>query len=277
MIARLLALALLAALATADPQPQGEWVRCKVDGRIVRQAPISKVACGPCCLLHSLRFGAAPARALAARLAGRDDVARVRALIAAGGAAASRDQGRGQRYDPASGVSGEDLEDWLNEVRAGGELPALRGEYMERQKQEAPQAQLRRIHALLRRSLRQQEPVVIHLRSFAARLDKASGAFRWEGVLGHFVVVTGVPRELAGGARSLVVEAVDSAQGRVSRLTLHVAVRNFTAARGNAVKWTWLKDRPFLCVTAPSIPLGRAGEPWYTRSVVVLHHAIYRD
>jgi hypothetical protein len=56
-----------------------------------------------------------------------------------------------------------------------------------------------------------------------------------------------------------------------------VIILDFTAAKGNAEKWEWLTDRPFLCIVAPSLRLQTQTTPWSSRTVIILNYAIYRE
>ncbi len=70
----------------------------------------------------------------------------------------------------------------------------------------------------------------------------------------------------------------DSATGRIDYGYAYVdEARDFIAAKGNAEKWEWLHDRPFLLVTAPSLRLRTQTVPWSARTIIILNYAIYRD
>jgi hypothetical protein len=263
--------------AQVEGAKRQELLGVSVDpARIVKQKDVSDVACGPAAVLHALRFGTKGMQAAGHALDGADGPGKLQLLIENHAKKPSRDYKSGDRWRK-DGMSCADLTDLYNDVLTSQKLPKVAGFYLNREKDEAPPAFLRRVHGRLVHSLSQQIPVVISVRSFAPiRDDKNKDGFHWEGLGAHFVLLTRVPARLQEADRGFAFEFVDSDSGKVESGYVHVeTTRNFTAARGNAEKWEWLTDYPFLLVTAPSLPLRTGEQAWWSRTIVTLNFGIF--
>lgn len=256
-----------------EPEPHRAMVRVEQPaGAIPNQNVVSNVACGPTSALIALATGAPAARKEAAKLVADGNKAALESLIARFGQRTSEDYGKGPRF--RKGISAMDLTAFVNDIRAELELAPLAGSYMSKTEGESPLAHLGRIHGYLTRSLAKGEPVILHIRTFYAgpENDKAKKP-TWNGLASHFVVATGVPTELSPGARGFAVEILDPNGGMATELYLAAeSVRAFVAAEGNAEKWEWKPNSPFLTCRAPSLALDRQSRPWNERTLCVLHH-----
>lgn len=249
-------------------------VRVSLEGvALPDQNEVSNIACGPTCSIIALRAGSEAARGFAKTL-GDGDAATIRTVLDEYGSVESTDYGSGLRFREG-GMSAVDLAELVNELRGKAGLKPLRSAYTSRREGETHGDQLERIHAGMVRSLEAGEPLIVHLRSFYAAENKPGEGILWHGLLGHFVVVTGVPKELSEGALGFTVEYADPAGGKRAEMYLSAeTVRPFTAAEGNSERWVWKRNSPFLIAHAPSIPLRRQQRSRHERTTVVLHHWI---
>ncbi|QDU85867.1 hypothetical protein Pla163_30130 [Planctomycetes bacterium Pla163] len=251
-----------------------EWVA--LDAPVVLDQLVhSTMSCGPAALATALMAeGGAPARAV---LEQGDGV--IATSVDTYGTRTGRG-GTNPRFDPASGVAPDDLVDWTNDWRAdlGTDLDAgpRVGVYLDRNEGESDEELCARVHGLLVRSLSDGAVPIVRVRAFAPGWYPQRGAYLWDGIAAHWIAILGVPRELGADARGFAFDYADPDGGTVERGFAGVETqREFTAARGDTVHWSWLAGRPFLLVTAPGLEsLGRARQPWFLRTIVTLDHAI---
>lgn len=268
-VVALLAFVFPQAVALAD----GESVGVAVDvGRVLRQGDLDANACGPVCLVNALEFGDEACRKMLAALPGETPARRAVGILERFGGRPSRDYGEGRRVR-SDGISCEDLTDIVQEVVASGGLTA-RGEFLDRAENEADRSFLHRVHGRLADALRAGRPPVVSLRSFAVAADEEQ-EYLWNGVAGHFVVVTRVPAKLADHELGFAFEFIDPESGRVESGYVYLErQRPFLAARGNAERYEWKRGSPFLLVAAPTLSLGLPNQPWWARSIVTLNYCL---
>jgi hypothetical protein len=242
---------------------------------VLDQLAHSTMSCGPAALATALMAeGGAPARAVREQGAGA-----IAASVDTYGTRTGRG-GENPRFDPASGVAPDDLVDWTNDWRTdlgtdlGNDLRV--GVYLDRTEGESDLELCARVHGLLVRSLSSGAVPIVRVRSFAPGWYPQRGAYLWDGLAAHWIAILGVPRELGGDARGFAFDYADPDGGTLERGYAGIeSQREFTAARGDTIHWTWLAGRPFLLVTASGLEsLGRARQPWFLRTIVTLDHAI---
>jgi hypothetical protein len=246
------------------------------DRPIVRQDAIGAYSCGFCALYHSLAWGGKELAAAATKLAGKSDADKVEQLIARYGAKPSEAYGaKRARYVASSGITWSDLGVATGELFADAGLGKVVSGYLDRQQDELHPAQARRIHRLLADSLAAGMPPLLSIRSFSVR--EVDGKKQWQSVLGHWVTVVDVQPELGDGEQGFRLGFVDSETGRLQwGYAFADDTRWFKAVKGDAEKWEWLADSPFLVLAAPKPGLATGDEPWSTRTVVTLNYAIGR-
>jgi len=242
--------------------------------KLTTQAQLDDSACGSVSIVNALSLGDAACRKALAVIDGKSGVDKAQAIIDTFGGKSSADYNEGKRIRP-DGISCEDLTDMAGEIVAKHGLKA-RGRFLDRRKNESDRAFLKRIHRALAKALHDKRPPIVSVRSFATRPDaKFDDGYSWNGVAGHYVVITRVPAKLADHEWGFAFDYVDPASGRVETGYVHLErQRPFVAAKGNNTEYEWLNGRPFLLVTAPSLPLGTNNSPWFARTIVTLNFAI---
>jgi len=247
------------------------WVRLE-GKRVLDQHMYSNVACAPTSALNAWLWGDAAARRAFDRLPGETDRKRLAHVIHKYGARKSTSYSDGHRFRK-SGMAPLHLIALCNDLQADNHMPKVSGTFLDRRDDEGLHAHLTRIHALLERSLSAGRGVLVRLRSFSEQ--RHGGPPKWNGLIGHWILVTGVPAELAARRRGFPFEYLDPASGTSAAGYVYIAVRNFTAAKGNTKNWAWRSNRAFLLVNVPEMTvLGLAGEPWHRRTIVTFDFAI---
>jgi len=244
---------------------------------VLSQERLDGNACGPVAIVNMLQVGDAACRKALAALDGDSLLAKAQTIISHFGSKPSTDYEDGSRMR-AGGVSCVDLTATVSDMVAGQGLQA-KGTYLDRRKNEADRPFLERVHQLLVRSLRKGRAPIVSIRSFAVQKDSSfDDGFSWKGMIGHFIVVTEVPAKIAGHEWGFAFEFIDPISGRVEHGFIRLErQRAFAAAKGNQVEYEWLNGKPFLLVTAPSLELGTAGQPWWSRTIMTLNYGITLD
>lgn len=263
------------AVAPASARPGAVGVDAGAE-TLFDQRPVDQVGCGPTCILNTLRLGPEKSRESLETWAGRDtDEELIHRVIDTYAGRPSVDYDEGTRFRDG-GVSGPDLLATTNDLRKDLRLTSATGAYLDRAEDETAPDLLARIHQHWAASLAHGEPVILHVRSFAAQFNPEAGEFRWQGVLGHFVVITQVPDELDPSDKGFAAQIADPDGGKASQIYVYAPqVRNFVAARGNSERWEWKRDFPFLLVEAPTLYLNQQARPWYERTLITAHYAIW--
>lgn len=259
----------------SDERVGGQSESIRVDpARVLRQDDLDTKACGPVSLVHVLQFGDAACRKALGLLPGGTPAQRAAAVMERFGGKPSRDYGEGKRVR-GDGISCVDLTDIAREVVTPAGLTAT-GDFLDRRKNEADRTFLHRVHRRLADALRTGRAPLVSLRSFATAVDsKMQDGYSWNGVQGHFVVVTRVPAKLADHELGFRFEFIDSKSGRVESGYIYLERRRaFLAAKGNSARYEWKRGSPFLLVTAPTLSLGVDAQPWWARSIVTLNYVI---
>lgn len=250
---------------------------------VVAQTKIGDKACGPCSVLNALKWGGRHERSAVKELPGGNDLDRVRELISNYGAVPSEVNKNRPRYREKGGMTYQELLAMTQDVLADAGLKPVTGAFFDRQENDAPKAHLRRVYDQLRTSLDAGFPPMVIIRSFAPgkpeKPKKDGDGFVWNGLYGHWVAVVGLPDELPEGAFGFTVQLADSWTGQVQEgYVYEEQFRNFTAAKGDDLKWEWPKTpRPFLLITLPGLSLGMADTPWYLRGHLTFNYGIFRE
>lgn len=265
------ALALCALLASCTLAPNGS--------RPVAQATLGENACGPCAVLNALKFGGFRERATARSIKGFADADRVRTIIEEFGTVPSDVYPERPRYQPSSGMCNRELLGLARDIAAAGGLRTLAGAFLDRASDTPPGVHLGEVFAKLRRSLDAGFPPIVLIRSFAAVEKTNATGYEWSGLAGHWVTVVSLPDKLPAGAVSFTMRVADSETGAIQEaFVCEELVRNFTAAKGDDIRYTWPSvPRPFLAVHMPILPFRTDSVPWYLRTNVVLSYAIFRE
>ena len=274
------AVALLAMLAIATFPVRAGAQEPQDKPAVLTQAEVGDNACGPCVLINSLARGDAKLKSLLDVIPGETRHDQVRHIIKKYGSKPSEEyKGKKPRYQETSGITWIDMRHIVNELFADYELDPVQGTYLDRGKKEPLAEHLKRVHRLLARSLKAGFPPLLSVRSFYAKDQGKEGKeFLWEGLHGHWVTVVDIQPDLADNEKGFRFGYADPSTGKIEYGYAYFdEARSFTAAKGNAEKWEWLTDRPFLCVVAPSLRLQTQTTPWSSRTVIILNYAIYRE
>jgi hypothetical protein len=292
---RIKVLILLVLLVIALPVEAREKNVCNVrwialptdDKKIVSQGIFTK-GCGFAAVLNCLLFGPASSKAVFKSLFGKTNSERIQYLMTEYGSRPAKEHISGIRLRK-DGIGCQDLRDLYNDVRHDYGLPGLSAEYLNRGENETQQQLLKRVHRLLRESLRQGEPPLISLRSETAHWnrtlsttvlelagqDPSEDGYLWHGLMAHYVTVVGVP-EVPNLDGSFALDYLDPDDGMKRQLLLYSDVRNFAARKGTEKDGEWLRDRPFLAIASGSIHLLTQRQVWSNRTQIYLQFAIYK-
>ncbi len=247
-------------------------------------------SCGYAAILNSLAFGNDANRAASQSINGKDDLVRLSELEKKFNDKDSQTYSKLKRFRK-DGMTAEDLLLSYNELRMEKKLPLLIGKYLNRDTDEKKVVFAKRVHKLLLDSLAKGELPIVSIRSQVARFQPAwydswaifmggnsnfSNLSRWHSIKGHFITVCGVPSEINIDG-SFCIDYLDSSDGKKHQLFAYPDVRNFTAYRGYSGKGAWVKHYPFLVVASPSLFLDTTKQYWNERTIIFLHHAIYKD
>ncbi|HVJ66849.1 MAG TPA: hypothetical protein VM510_02630, partial [Caulifigura sp.] len=177
------AVVIVAAVAAADDRSG------KSGAAIIKQESIGSMACAPCAVLNMAANGSEDLKRCAFALPGNAPEQRVQSLIEQYCSKPSVVYSdKRTRYTAKHGIAPEELADVVNDFLDSKADVQVAGSYLDRLKNEPAEKHLRRIWSLFRKSLDAGVPPIIEIRSFAAR--PSGSDFKWEGLMGHFVVVT---------------------------------------------------------------------------------------
>jgi hypothetical protein len=205
----------LAALIAVAPLAADERRAPHFDAGPVDQLAIAGNACGPAALLAAIRCGDERWTAIAERLPGESDRAKMNYIIRAHGlvpSASLKDRRRWTR----EGVNADDLAAIASELAAIGGLPAPRTDTLFRGKRESPESLARRFHKRLTKSLARGFPPIVSVRRYVERDG------RWTALQGHFITVVSVPRRLGWRESSFEFTYFDPWGGKTARGHLRV-------------------------------------------------------
>ena len=287
----ILALVLIAYPVTGKEQflRSINWLEVPVaSDKIVSQKPNS-VDCGYAAILNSLGNGSAASQN-AAKLLGQNPSSQIKYLAEKYGSKRSDQDGIGPRQKE-DGIKPNDLRDAFNEIRLAHGLPRLAGNYLERQEGETQKQLLTRIHAVLYRSLKSNEPPIILVRSHVASWqpkffeflhDLLSGTNPmekeciWTEISGHYVTIIGLP-ELVNEDGSFPLKYLDSLTGKEEQLFVHSDARDYLGYQYGRLGRTWSKGSQFACATGSALDLNTSKQTWSSRSEIFLVYAIYKN
>ena len=247
---------------------------------VVAQADVHVQACGPCAIVNSMRYASGSFARKVARLDQQPNETLARTLIATLGSRKSSTYENKPSFNPESGVSCGDLtrmyQDFITDSLSKGPSEfELSGTYLDRDENETCPEHLRRVHEIFHDSLEQGFPPVLSIRTFATKKDPTQGKFLWHGLAGHFVTVTKVQPEIRENEKGFSFEFADPDTAKREFGYFHFnESRNFTAAKGNREKWTWIKDRPFLLITAPSVKMQTHYAAHHERTIITANYVI---
>lgn len=282
----LIAPALLAGLSiagTGRAQVSGETasdLAIAVDaGRLVSQHLFAdgEAVCGPAAVVNCLRQGTPRMAAMWDGLVGGDDATRLRFVIDRWFRNRPSAAFPGKKRLSHDGVLEEDLADACREIWAEAGLPAPTGGYLDRRVGEKSPEFLARVHGLIAGSLRDGQPPILSLKTYIARrLKRMDDELAWELAQHHWVVVTGVRRDLRATDLGFAMELIDPDGARVSSAYVYAETRqDFNALKGTEARGEWLRGRPFLLVEAPGVLWLRPKEAdWPDRVIVVANFLV---
>lgn len=240
---------------------------------VIRQRayPDSPNACGPTALANCLKFGAPPLSAAWENLVGADDGTRLRFLIDRWFTGRESGVFPGKKRLSFDGTLEEDLAAAAVELATDQQLAPPRGGFLDRRPGEKSPAFLARVHEAIADSIRNGMPPILSLKTYVARrIERMDHQIAWEPAAHHWVVVTGVRRELRATDLGFAIDLIDPDGGRHTSAYLFAENRlNFRALKGTEARGQWLDGRPFLLVQAPGVLALRPDEAEWTDRVIV--------
>ncbi|MCB1203119.1 MAG: hypothetical protein KDN18_02585 [Verrucomicrobiae bacterium] len=234
--------------------------------------------CAPATVLNLLKFGGTGYRPVLEGLIGSSDGVKMRFLVDRYFRLRKSTIHPAEQRWGVHGIACEDLTAGLNELLAEHGAPALSARYLDREEGETEADHLTRVCRLISRSLAEETPPILNLRSFVVKRREENGNEpKWETGASHYVLVTalrGTPSETGSE-----LEVIDPWKGRRTVIYLHREAngRDFLALKGTLTNGTWRDDRPFLQVLAPDVASVRpANVEWSDRYLLVANHLIGR-
>lgn len=235
-----------------------------------------EMSCGYAAVLNALSFGNEEDKKVFLSIKG-DGATKLDELEKKYGNIKSVDDCGGKRMTK-DGISAQDLLLSYNELRVENKLTPLKGDYLDRNRNESKFELGKRVHKLLLNSLNKGEPPVIMLRAQVAHFENKKTGSLWNEITGHFLTVVALPVDTNSDG-SFSLDYLDSYDGKKHELFVYPEIRDFLAAKGTPVKSksNWIDGYPFLAVAASSLNLDLEKEAWNERTIIYLHHAIYKD
>lgn len=179
-------------------------------------------ACGPACLLDAFRAGSSKWQTSIARIDGETDTAKLKKIIHVYGKRGSRLDPKRARWNGRFGVSGTDLADMANELRAERWMGMVKQEIFFKTSRETDLTLLKRVHKRLSTSLKKGLPPILRVRRVAYRAPKGSSTKSWLAVKRHYLVLTGLPAKLPKNATSFIVTYHDPWGGKSYQGTVRI-------------------------------------------------------
>ena len=169
-------------------------------------------SCGPASLLNA--FGSAEPNWQQAylKIPGTSDRARIASVIKSWGQEPSGTLPNRHRWAIKGGINFSDLTLVADEMRKlVSRLPQIRSELFFATPGKESDRQLKTAHKRLKKSFKKGFPPILSVRRFVFRNEQ------WQGIEGHFVVLTAMPDRLARGSTSFPVEFVDPTGAKTYR------------------------------------------------------------
>ena len=161
-------------------------------------------SCGPASLLNSFGAGSQSWQDTFQKVSGSDDRARISSVIRWWGLAPSANIRGRKRWERKGGCNFVDLTAMAQEMRAlTWGLPKVKSELYFADPGRESEANLVKAHKHLRKSFKKGLPPILSVRRFVMRDGQ------WQGIHGHFVVLTAMPEKLARGSKTFAIEFVD--------------------------------------------------------------------
>lgn len=236
-------------------------------------------ACGPTALANCLKFGSPPLRSAWEGFVGTDDTTRLRFLIDRWFAGRQSGVFPGKKRLSFDGTLEEDLAAAFNELAADQSLGKVQATFLDRQPGEKSPAFLARVHEAISDSIKGGIPPLLSLKTYVARrFERMDDQIAWEPSAHHWVLVTGVRRELRDADLGFPVDLIDPDGGRLTSAYIFAENRlNFRALKGIEAQGQWLDGRPFLLVQAPGVLALRPDEAGWTDRIIVTANFLIGD
>ncbi|MCB1230409.1 MAG: hypothetical protein KDN19_09095 [Verrucomicrobiae bacterium] len=280
------ALVCLSALATSiagAEQEKSDRICLTVDRNVLVDQNCftdSSGACGPTSVANCLKLGTPEMSRAWESFVGADDATRLRFLIDRWFRSRPSIEFPEKKRFSFDGVLEEDLAAACHDLSSDLKLPKLKGAYLDRQPGESSRDFLARIHKSIASSLEAGCPPILSLKSYIARRrESLDDEVAWQFATHHWVVVTGVRRELRFTDLGFSVDLVDPNGGFETSAFIYAENQlNFRALKGTEEKGQWLSGRPYLLVQAPGVlSLRPHGATWKDRLVVTANFLISKD
>ncbi len=249
---------------------------------VVAQKGIGDMACGPCAVLDTFRFGNTALTNLAAHLPGDKLSDKVKYLIATYGGRNSSLFSDQLRYTPDDGMWNEDMAPFINDVLKDHSVPlTVSGEYLARQPGETAGHHLARVHDLMDASIKAGFPPVLGLHGYVAH--RKFIRYYWNQLDGHFVTVVRVA-PLSRAAPGFSMWVADPNKGRILQTFVYAernrpftAITAIKADRRNNEKDTWSSGYPFLLIISPELEdtVDTDSAKWHERTVCIVEYLVH--
>lgn len=175
-------------------------------------------SCGPASLLNAFGSGTDKWQQAYLKIPGSSDRARIASVIKSWGLAPSTTLANRARWQHRGGVNFEDLAVMAEEMRKiQWTLPKVKSELFFATPGKESVNQLGQAHKRLSKSFQKGMPPILSVRRFVLRKG------HWQGVQGHFVVLTAMPSQLDRGSTSFPVHFVDPLGAKTFSGTITIA------------------------------------------------------
>ena len=248
------------------------------DPRILEQKNVATYACGPCSIINQVLLSTPAERAGYEKIPGKTAAAKAKSIIEKYAQRPSLTYGDNKPTMREKGINWADMIHLTNWVRRDVGLPLLKGDYLRRRPSEAGAKHVRRIHKTFKDSIDGGVLPIINFISQTAYQDPDTKEWLWGSLMGHLCTLMEVQEDLSESELGFRFRYADSDTGKIETGYLHFSqARNFAAFSGDPVNGQWVKQRPFLVVTSPSLNMTTSNENWHTRTEIVLNYAVYLE
>ena len=248
------------------------------DPRILAQINVGTYACGPCSIINQVLLSTPAERAGYEKIPGKTAAAKAKTIIEKYAQRPSLTYGDNKPTMRQKGINWADMIHLTNWVREDVGLPSLKGSYLRRIPPEGGESHVKRIHKTFKDSIDGGVLPIINFISQTAYRDPDTKEWLWGSLMGHLCTLMEVQENLAENEQGFRFRYADPQTGKIETGYLHFsAARNFAAFDGDPVKGKWVKHRPFLVVTSPSLNMQTGDKDWHTRTEIVLNYAIYLE
>jgi len=229
----------------------------------------SSLACVPLSCIYSLKHGGDNFKQIYATLPGDTAQQKCSNVVKLLGLKQSEEYPGFLLVRPDGGVGNSDVDDFFNAILAKYGGNALRGEFANKLEGEFPREHLIRLHKCLASSIANGVPPIVTFRSLEPEQNRKDGLVSWKAAYAHAVTITDIPTSLEDHQEGFQFDYIESKYGTKKQGYLHIEKYRDYSTRLREDSET-LRNKPFLSVITPSMPLGTQDLEWHARGVIIL-------